>query len=181
VGLNPDQIGLFLAAFVLGGALAQWPAGWLADRFDRRSVMIWLSLASVGACALTVALSALGTAAIFATALVFGAATFPIYSVAAAHAHDWAEDDQRVELSAALMFFYALGATVAPLTTSGLIAAYGPGALFWFIATAHVGLLIFGLIRMRRRPPAGTRSPYVWIPRTSFLVGRIFRRNGRRD
>jgi MFS family permease len=36
-GAGPDQIGLFLAAFVLGGALAQWPAGWLADRFDRRT------------------------------------------------------------------------------------------------------------------------------------------------
>jgi MFS family permease len=32
VGLSPDQIAWFLAAFVLGGALAQWPVGWLADR-----------------------------------------------------------------------------------------------------------------------------------------------------
>jgi hypothetical protein len=74
------------------------------------------------------------------------------------------------------MFFYALGAIAAPLTTSWLIAAYGPDALFAFIAAAHVGLLIFGLIRMRRRPAADKRNPYVWIPRTSFLVGRIFRR-----
>ncbi len=181
VGLAPDQIGLFLAAFVLGGALAQWPAGWLADRYDRRSVMIWLSVASIAACAVTVALAGFGTAAVFSAALAFGATTFPIYSVAAAHAHDWATDDQRVELSAALMFFFALGAIMAPLTTSGLIAAYGPRALFWFIAAAHLGLLVFGIIRMRLRAPSETRAPYVWIPRTSFQVGRIFRRNGRED
>jgi MFS family permease len=181
VGLNPDQIGLFLAAFVLGGALAQWPAGWLADRFDRRTVMIWLSVASVAACGLTVGLAHIGIAAVFGTAFVFGATTFPIYSVAAAHAHDWATDDQRVELSAALMFFYALGAIVAPLTTSGLIAAYGPGALFTFIAVAHLGLLVFGLVRMRKRASSDTRAPYVWIPRTSFQVGRIFRKTGRDD
>jgi MFS family permease len=117
-----------------------------------------------------------GVAAVFLSALAFGAASFPIYSISAAHAHDWAKDEQRVELSAALMFFYALGAIAAPIATSWLIAGYGPDALFVFIAVAHVGLLVFGLIRMQRRPAAETRAPYVWIPRTSFLVGRIFRR-----
>ena len=74
------------------------------------------------------------------------------------------------------MFAYALGAIASPLVTSGLIALYGPSALFVFIAGAHVGLLIFGFFRMGRRPSAAQRNPYVWIPRTSFLVGRIFRR-----
>ena len=172
VGLSPDQIGLFLAAFVLGGAVAQWPAGWAADRNDRRWVLIWFSVLSIGACALTVGAAGLGVAAIFLSALVFGATTFPVYSISAAHAHDWARDDQRVELSAALMFYYALGAIAAPLVTSALIALYGPPALFAFVAVAHAGLLVFGLVRMRRRPASATRNPYVWIPRTSFLVGR---------
>jgi MFS family permease len=176
VGLTADQIGLFLAAYVLGGAFAQWPAGWAADRHDRRTVLMWFSVFSIAACGVTVIFSGLGVIAIFVAALVFGAATFPIYSIAAAHAHDWAEDDQRVELSAALMFFYALGAIAAPVVTAWLIAAHGPAALFALIALAHVGLVIFGLFRMRRRPAAGMRNPYVWIPRTSFLVGRIFRR-----
>jgi MFS family permease len=181
VGLAADQIGLFLAAFVLGGALAQWPAGWLADRFDRRTVLVWLSVVSIGACGLTVGVAGFGTVAVFGAAFFFGATTFPIYSVAAAHAHDWASDDQRVELSAALMFFYALGAIIAPLTTSGLIGLFGPGALFWFIAGAHLGLLVFTVVRMRKRAPSETRAPYVWIPRTSFQVGRIFRRTNRED
>jgi hypothetical protein len=71
-------------------------------------------------------------------------------------------DAQRVELSAALMFFYALGAIFAPLITSGLIAAYGPGALFWFIAAAHVGL--FGLRHLadaRRALGGSARALYL--------------------
>jgi MFS family permease len=177
VGLAANQIALFLAAFVLGGALAQWPAGWTADRYDRRVVLIWFSAASFLACYITIALPGFGTAGIYGAAFLFGATSFPLYSISAAHAHDWAADEQRIELSAALMFFYAIGATLAPLVSSTLIAAYGPAALFYFISVSHLLLVIFGLVRMRRRAPSGTRKPYVWIPRTSFQVGRLFRRS----
>ena len=175
VGLRPEQIAFFLAAFVLGGALAQVPVGWLADRYDRRWILIWLSLAALPACIVTITTSDMGTTAVMLAAFTFGLVTMPIYSVSAAHAHDWAEDHERVELSAALMFFFALGAIVAPLLTSNLITLFGPGALFVFISVAHLVLVVFGLIRMRRRGTSGTRTRYVWIPRTSFSVGRIFR------
>lgn len=175
VGLRPEQIAFFLAAFVLGGALAQIPVGWMADRYDRRWVLIWLSLAALPACLVTITTSDMGTTAVMLAAFAFGLVTMPIYSVSAAHAHDWAEDHERVELSAALMFFFALGAIVAPLVTSILITAFGPGALFTFISVAHLLLVGFGLIRMRRRGTAASRTRYVWIPRTSFSVGRIFR------
>ena len=115
VGLRPDQIAYFLAAFVLGGALAQYPIGWLADKFDRRWVLIGLSVAAVISCMVTNVIGAGGTAMIMVGAVFFGLTTFPIYSVAAAHAHDFASDDERVELSAALMFFFALGAIASPL------------------------------------------------------------------
>jgi len=173
VGLATDQIAFFLAAFVAGGALAQIPVGWLADKFDRRKVMIWLSVAAIGSCALTASVTGLTTAGILLTAAVFGLTTFPIYSVAAAHAHDFAESHERVELSAALMFWFAVGAIAAPWLSSRLIDAFGPPALFVMIGLAHAGLVVFGLVRMRARPAATRRTRYVWAPRTSFLIGRL--------
>ena len=47
------QIAWFLAAFVLGGALAQYPVGWLADKYDRRWILIWLSVAAMLSCGVT--------------------------------------------------------------------------------------------------------------------------------
>ena len=173
VGLAVDQIAWFLAAFVAGGALAQYPVGWLADKYDRRWVLIWLSVASMGSSALTALTGDLGTTGVLLTATLFGATTFPIYSVAAAHAHDFADASERVELSAALMFFFALGAIAAPLMASTLIEAYGPSAMFVMIGAGHAVLVIFGLVRMRMRPRAARRTPYVWAPRTSFLIGRL--------
>lgn len=173
VGLAVDQIAYFLSAFVAGGALAQYPVGWLADKYDRRWVLIWLSIASIASSAVTALTGDLGTAGVLLTATLFGATTFPIYSVAAAHAHDFADASERVELSAALMFFFALGAIAAPLMASTLIEIYGPSAMFVMIGAGHAVLVIFGLIRMRIRPSARTRTRYVWAPRTSFLIGRL--------
>jgi MFS family permease len=175
VGLSADQIALFLAAFVAGGALSQYPAGWFADAYDRRWVLIWLSVLATAACAVTVLVSGAGTLPVFAAAALFGATTIPIYSVATAHAHDFAESRERVELSAALLFLYAVGAIASPLVVSGLIAAYGPGAMFAFVSAAHLVLIAFGLVRMRQRP-ARARTRYVYAPRTSFLIGRLLGR-----
>jgi MFS family permease len=173
VGLNAGQIAWFLAAFVLGGAIAQYPVGWLADKFDRRWVLIGLSTAAIASCAITVMVSGFGIFSIMLTAGLFGLTSFPIYSVAAAHAHDFADASERVELSAALMFFFALGAIAAPLTASYMIDAYGPSALFVMIATAHGILIFFGLTRMLSRSAPEKRTPYIYAPRTSFLIGRL--------
>ncbi len=179
VGLRADQIGLFLAAFVAGGALAQFPVGWLADKYDRRWVLIWLSVAAILSCAVTVSANGAGAPAVLASATLFGATTFPIYSVSAAHAHDFAESTERVELSAALMFLFAVGAIASPLLASALIAWFGPSALFVLIAAGHAVLVVFGLSRMRARRGPARRTPYVWAPRTSFTIGRLMK--GSRD
>ena len=181
VGLSAGQIAWFLSAFVLGGALAQYPVGWLADKYDRRNVLIWLSAAAVVSCGVTVSAAGLGTVGILLTAGFFGLTTFPIYSVAAAHAHDFASDDERVELSAALMFYFALGAIFAPYLASVLIENYGPGALFGMISVGHAALIVFGLMRMRARPTNTDRTAYVYVPRTSFTIGKLLRRNGKKE
>ncbi|MFC7703074.1 MFS transporter [Plastorhodobacter daqingensis] len=176
VGLSADLIALFLAAFVLGGAIAQVPVGWLADKYDRRTVLIWLSVASILACGITIAVSTAGAVAVFLAAGFFGFTTFPIYSVSAAHAHDFAETAERVELSAALMFLYAVGAIASPLAASVLIGGFGPAGMFVFLALAHLGLVFFGLARRQVRPAPSGRTGYVYMPRTSFLIGRLLGR-----
>lgn len=181
VGLTNGQIAWFLSVFVLGGALAQYPAGWLADKYDRRWVLIWLSAAAMLSCGVTVMSTGFGATGIMITAFLFGLTSFPIYSVAAAHAHDFADDSERVELSAALMFFYALGAIAAPYGASVLINAFGPSALFVLIASGHALLIIFGLTRMLARPAPRDKTDYVYAPRTSFVIGRLNRRKRQKD
>ncbi|MEL0033737.1 MAG: MFS transporter, partial [Paracoccaceae bacterium] len=176
VGLQVEQIAYFLSAFVFGGALAQYPVGWLADKYDRRWVLIWLSVAAIFSSISSISISSDGSLSIFILAFGFGFTTFPIYSVSAAHAHDFSNSDERVELSASLLFFYALGAIAAPLFASSLIGFFGPNAMFIMIACAHLILVIFGVTRMRARPTLTEKTPYIYAPRTSFLIGRLLKR-----
>ncbi|NVO54965.1 MFS transporter [Rhodobacteraceae bacterium B1Z28] len=177
VGLGIDQIAFFLASFVLGGALAQYPVGWLADKYDRRWVLIWLSAAAIFSCGVTMAASGAGTLGVMLAAGFFGLTTFPIFSVSSAHANDFATTEERVELAAALMFWFALGAIASPYISSTLIQKFGPSALFAYVAMGHVFLIIFGLARMRSRPTPEQRTNYVYAPRTSFTIGRLLKRS----
>lgn len=185
VGLAVGDIAYFLAAFVLGGALGQFPAGWLADRYDRRWVLIAVSLFSVLACVGTITLGSSSKEAVFVAAMLFGLITFPIYSLSAAHANDFATPEQAVEISASLMFVFGIGAIASPLGASALMQRSGPEMLFTIIAIAHAALAVFGCFRMLSGRQANIRAPYRYIPRTSFTLARLLRRGqnepGRRE
>ena len=132
--------------------------GWLADKFDRRHVLNGLSAATIASCIATASLDNPGTTGVMLAAFLFGLTSFPIFSVASAHANDFARSAQRVELSAALMFFYAIGAIAAPVAVSKLIEWFGPNAMFTTIAVGHGLLILVGGARMRARPTRGRRT-----------------------
>jgi MFS family permease len=177
IGLRTDQIGYFLALSVLGGAIAQYPIGWLADKYDRRKVLISLSLATIVASTITIVFAKYGTIYILTSSFLFGFFTWPIFSISAAHANDFSKSEERVELAAALIFFYAVGAIASPLFTAQLLEYFGPSSLFIFFSIGHLVLIIFGISRSRIRPTNQVRTPYVSIPRTSFAIGRLLRRS----
>jgi MFS family permease len=176
-GLSQGEVALLLTSAIAGGVAAQYPVGWIADKTDRRNVLIGLSAAAIAGCLSVAFLTGPGDlTVIFLGAFIFGMTSYPVYSVSAAYANDAAPKDFVVELNAALIFYYSVGAIVSPIVTARLIAAYGPAALFLFIAAAHLALIVFALYRMTRRPAPGPTVAYTMVPRTSMIVGRLFRR-----
>lgn len=176
IGLNATQIGQFLATVLIGGAVAQIPTGWLADKYDRRWVLLWLSIASIAICFSMAWINPRDPNAIYIMAFLFGMLTFPIFSVSVAHANDFCTAKERVELNASLMFLYGIGAIFSPVIASVLIENYGPSALFSYIMIAHIGLAVFGLMRMRARPTAAHKTGYRYTPRTTFTIGKLLKR-----
>lgn len=176
-GLNQGEIGFFLAIAVVAGAAAQFPVGWIADKVDRRSVLIGLSALSIAACLFVGFLpDDAGSETIFLGAVLFGLTTYPVFSVSAAYANDRCPEDEIVELNAALMFYFSVGAILSPVIAARLIEIAGPGALFLFVSAAHAALIGFALYRMARRDAQPPVRPYRYLPRTSMVLARLTKR-----
>jgi MFS family permease len=173
-GLSGSEIALFLALGLVGGAVAQLFVGRLADMLDRRLVLVALSAAALAvSTSASLGAAGLGPWAIHAVAFAFGAASFPIYSVSVAHANDRAEPDFIVELSASLLLISSVGAMISPLIAASLVERYGPDAMFTFVGTTHLFLVVFGVYRFILADSPDRKRAYSYRPRTSLLFQRL--------
>jgi MFS family permease len=169
IGLDFGQLALFMGAGIGGGAFLQLPIGWLSDHFDRRYVLM---AATLGASLASLMLSLMpGTSppVIYAGVFLFGAFAMPLYSLAAAHAADFAKPQQYASLAAGMLFTFAVGSMIGPLIAASAVEAFGPPALFRYICVVHAGIVLWTIVRMTVRPtvPAADRVRHVPVLRTN--------------
>jgi MFS family permease len=168
-GLPVSLIAVFMTFAVLGGALAQLPVGRLSDRYDRRKVLA----------AVTISASLLGIGLYFASggppelklALIFafGLCALPVYWVSLAHANDYAEREDTVDVSSNLLLIFSATAILGPVFGAQLMDAAGPSGLFLWTAAIHItvaALVVFRTL-MRTAVPPAERDAYVAMPKTS--------------
>lgn len=153
----------FMTAVVFGGAVGQWPLGWLSDRMDRRIVLGSISLAGVIIGALLWLMAGqLSHTGLIVLAALWGAMAFPVYSVAVAHANDRADAGSFVMVSAGLLLMYGIGAIVGPVLASAMMTLGSPGSLFLFTGIIHLLLAIYVVTRrfIRPQPPLAEHKPF---------------------
>jgi MFS family permease len=142
----------FMTSAVIGGALSQWPLGFVSDRIGRRKVMLGASVFGV-----TVATSivVLGSSLDFWTvnllAAAWGGVAFPLYALSVAHANDYADPEDYVMVSSGLLLMYGLGAIAGPFVASLFMSYVDAAGLFGFAAIVHGALAVFVLHRISIR------------------------------
>ncbi|MEH6910821.1 MAG: MFS transporter [Oceanicoccus sp.] len=137
----------FMTTAIAGGALLQYPIGWLSDRVDRRYVIIGLCVGG----ALSASAVALSTEAWWhlIAVFLFGASVMPIYAISLATAADVCGDRDFVEVGSSILMLNALGSFFAPLIVGPLMSNVSATMLFW---SACVSCSLFGvylLIQLR--------------------------------
>ncbi|MGD9804948.1 MAG: MFS transporter [Hyphomicrobiaceae bacterium] len=152
LGMDAANVGLYMSAVVIGGALGQWPLGAISDRMDRRYVMIAAALVAISAAIATILIPADDHMAIMIAGVFFGLGSFPLYPLAVAHANDVAEPRDYVEVSSGLLLIYSLGAAAGPLLPSIWKYYAGMPTLYMFTAAIHVLLIAYVIQRIMRRP-----------------------------
>lgn len=176
-GMSIFEVSLFMGLTIFGGLALQWPIGRLSDRFDRRTVLLWMLLATAAVC-----LAEFGWAAmmgdllpLFVLTTLFGGAMSTIYPVAVAHAFDYVERERMVAASSGLLLAWAIGATLGPLLASVAMGSLGPAALFLFLAVVAGLLAAFARYRMAKRAarPAAEQAAFVPLPATTAVAGTL--------
>jgi MFS family permease len=163
-GLDTADIARFMTGLMLGGLVLQWPIGYLSDRIDRRRVLLGVALATT---ALAFVIAATGDApadVLIALGALFGGACFAIYPLAVAHANDFADRSQAVQVSSGLLLSWAIGSVVGPPLASLLVARIGQSGLFVHATIVAALLVAFTLWRMARRAPVPNELQGKFVP-----------------
>lgn len=167
----------FNAAIAIGAVLAQWPAGLISDRMDRRTVIAALALIGCGA---SLGLWLLGDTVSWPITLVlatiWGAGSLAFYGVAVAHAADRSAPGQTTTTMASILVVWAVGAIVGPAIAGGLMSSLlGSDGLFAYAAVGLACLVASMLARKASAPAteAADKSPFAVAPATSTARGQL--------
>ncbi|MFZ4603844.1 MAG: MFS transporter [Caulobacterales bacterium] len=145
----------FQAAAQFGSLLLQYPAGRLSDRIDRRLVIAGLSaIAAVAAAFLTIFGGELSFTVATLLFAIWGAGSLSFYGIAVAHMADRADPTQIARATSGLLFVWALGSVVGPLTAGAVTSLFGQNALFAYACVLGVALSGFMAIRSGLRRPS---------------------------
>lgn len=171
-GVPLSGVAYFMAAVMIGGAIAQWPVGWLSDRYDRRTILAGVVFLASLAGLVLIGLYGMPQRFLLAASALFGALMIPVYSLCISHANDYMEPGDFVEASSGLLLLNGAGAVVGPLVASALMEATDARALFAFTALVHAAMGGFALYRMTRRPPkpADEQGDFIAVPRSTQAV-----------
>ncbi len=145
----------FMTSTVIGGALSQWPLGYLSDKLGRRKIMLFATLLCAGIAAFAVAVfNELNFLGINLLGAAWGAAAFPIYAISVGHANDYAEADEYVMVSSGLLLVYGSGAILGPFIASAMMTYTSSVGMFIFTAFVHAILTLHLALRLTQRQSA---------------------------
>ncbi|PZP49698.1 MAG: MFS transporter [Agrobacterium fabrum] len=151
IGLSVTAIATFMSAGIIGGVVLQYPLGVYSDRYDRRIIILATTAGSVVVGLFLAFFAGTDEWSNIIGVFIFGAFALPLYSLSSAHGNDHAKEGEHAMVSAGLLFFWSVGATVGPLLASVLIDQFGPKALFSYTAAIQIVFIAYTIHRLQVR------------------------------
>ena len=143
-------ISWFMASFLFGSLLSQWPIGYISDRIGRRAVMAGLSIVAIVCSVAAIYLVNQGLW-FYLVLFVLGGAAMPMYSLCIAYANDRLEPHQIVAASGSMIMVSGVGLMTGPIIIAFFMDLFDVDFYFWGIASVFALILVFTLIRINSR------------------------------
>ena len=172
VGLTVGEISLFVSAIYVAALVLQYPIGWLSDRMDRRSLIVWVSV--IGGCGSLIAFLLPGNfALILISGALVGGTSNPLYALLIAYTNDYLDREDMAAASGGLLFINGLGAISGPLLVGWVMDALGANGYWLFTAVLMLAVATFGIYRSTQRSRSDMETevvPYAAVSLASTPV-----------
>ncbi|HEY0301215.1 MAG TPA: MFS transporter [Rhizomicrobium sp.] len=151
-GFSEAQAALAIATTSLGSMVFQYPLGMLADRFDRRMLLIVCALAGMAGAALT-PFAIHAPPLMYALLFFWGGIIMGIYTIGLTLVGERFKGAELASANAAYVMLYAGGLFAGPMAGGFALDAWNPHGLMAELCL--VAALYVAFLALRRREPGG--------------------------
>ena len=174
IGLSPvfindldygiGTITIFMTLYMLSGLVFQFPIGKLSDIYDRRLVIMAVTLVLGLATIPLIVIKVPGEYLLYITAVFLGATSQTLYPLCISYANDYLNPEELVKASGGMVLAYGLGAAIGPTLAAYLMETISPSGLFYYIAVIVVVYTIVILYRIPKRSVPEDKETFVPLP-----------------
>jgi len=152
--LDNLSIATMLVTAMIGGAIFQYPLGRFSDFVDRRYIMVLSGILGVILSLVLTLFSPADGFSGYVVIFLIGSVLFPIYSLNVAHANDYAEANEFVQISGGLLIVYGVGNMIGPQISARMMESFGKTGMPITLAMcfAAYGLHALWRISLKERP-----------------------------
>ena len=166
-GLSLPYVSTMMAVAPMAVILSQLPVGWLSDRYDRRLLIVALSVLSALLASIVMFMPGSTEVLLIVVVAMFGGICMPLYSLAIAHANDNLDKRQMLAAGSKLVLLYGLGAIAGPSLAGGFMQQFGSAGFMIFMVIIYGGLALYAIYRMTQSsvlPPSQTGDLVIVTP-----------------
>ena len=171
--LSIFETSLLLVGVMLAGAMFQWPIGSISDKYDRRIIIIFSSVAACFFSIMAIFVSGDGASLpnlfletavsfnyfstvmdktkLFAFIILLAGVTLPLFSLNLALVNDQIPKEKFVAAGGGLNIIFGLGAMAGPIMCAFFMKLLGPNGFFIHLLLFLVFIIIFGTYRLNKR------------------------------
>lgn len=148
-GFSGTLLSIILGSYMLGGLMTQYPTGWFADRFDKRTVGAVLMMIGVGANAVIIIdfYSALPTWFVTFFFLLSGGAGAAIFPLAVTQVFDHIDSKEAMPATSMMQILLGVGGVVGPIVAGAMMEWFSSVWLYFYVISLHLLLMLFLLVR----------------------------------
>ena len=171
--LSIFETSILLVGVMLAGAMFQWPIGSISDKYDRRIIIIFSSIAACFFSIMVIFVSGDGASLsnlflettvsfnyfstvmdktkLFVFIILLAGVTLPLFSLNLALVNDQIPKEKFVAAGGGLNIIFGLGAMAGPIMCASFMKLLGPNGFFIHLILFLVLIIVFGIYRLNKR------------------------------